>query len=230
MTWVLVTFARDGAARYLSHLDTARALQRTFARAQVLLALSRGMRPKPRLSLGLPLPVGAAALSELAIAELAEEQDLRPELLLTRLRAAAPEGITPLAVTEVPERVRLEPRAAVYECCTGLPAAAARAAAAALAAADTVTLDRVTPKGSRTLDLKRYVSRVGVVDDAEAADARVRFTVRHRADGAARPEEVVEVLGRLAGMRSEPGARDLVRLQVEYDGWPNTAGRESEKK
>ena len=33
VTCWLVTFARSGPARYLSHLDTARALQRTFARA-----------------------------------------------------------------------------------------------------------------------------------------------------------------------------------------------------
>ena len=70
MTWWLLTFARRGPARYLSHLDTSRAMQRTFARAGVPLALTQGMRPKPRLSLPLPLPVGAAGCEELAVVEL----------------------------------------------------------------------------------------------------------------------------------------------------------------
>ncbi len=50
-----------------------RVMQRTFARAGIELALSQGMRPKPRLSLPLPLPTGAAALDELAVVEVAEE-------------------------------------------------------------------------------------------------------------------------------------------------------------
>ena len=43
MSWWLVGFARRGPARYLSHLDTARTVQRTFARAGVPIALSHGM-------------------------------------------------------------------------------------------------------------------------------------------------------------------------------------------
>jgi uncharacterized protein (DUF2344 family) len=45
VTWWLLTFSRGGPATYLSHLDTARAVQRTFARAGVPIALSQGMRP-----------------------------------------------------------------------------------------------------------------------------------------------------------------------------------------
>ena len=72
MTFWLVSFARSGPARYLSHLDTSRVVQRTFARAGVPIALSQGMRPKPRLSLPLPLPVGAAGADELAVVEVPE--------------------------------------------------------------------------------------------------------------------------------------------------------------
>ena len=72
MTYWLLTFARGGSASYLSHLDTVRAWRRTFARAGVDLCLSQGMRPKPRLALGLPLPVGAAAVEELLVAEVTD--------------------------------------------------------------------------------------------------------------------------------------------------------------
>ena len=72
MSWWLIRFSRSGPARYLSHLDTSRVVQRTFARAGVPIALSQGMRPKPRISLPLPLPVGAAGADELATVEVPE--------------------------------------------------------------------------------------------------------------------------------------------------------------
>ena len=231
MTWAILTFARLGAPRYLSHLDTARALHRTFARAGIDLALSRGMRPKSRLSLGLPLPVGAAGLRELAAVELGEGQETEPAELLRRLRTVSAEGLVPLAVEVSERRVRLDPVLAVYECRSGLALAEARAAAEAFAAAPSVLVERLTPKAARSVDLKRYVARVEVVtDDAAQTETRVRFAVRHRSDGAARPEEIVNALAGLAGVQAKPGARDLVRMSVEYDGWPQAAaGRESEQ-
>ena len=41
-----------------------------------------------------------------------------------------------------------------------------------------VTVERVSPKGRRTLDLKRYVSDLAV--EAVAGGAAVTFVVRHR--------------------------------------------------
>jgi radical SAM-linked protein len=226
MTWVLLHFRRDGAARYLSHLDTARALRRTFARAGIQLALSQGMRPKVRLSLGLPLPVGAAGAHELAAAELAAGQSAAADELLGRLRAAAPEGIAPLAVELSERRLRLDPVAAEYECLVPVPAVKLAAAAEEFSEAAAVLVERVLPTGSRTIDLKRFVSAVSVAP--AQGGASLRFTVRHRADGAARPGEVVRDVLRRVG--SEDVAPLVRRLNVVYDGLPAGAyGRESER-
>jgi radical SAM-linked protein len=81
MSWWLVSFSRSGPARYLSHLDTSRVVQRTFARAGVPIALSQGMRPKPRISLPLPLPVGAAGADELATVEVPRDVDATADVL-----------------------------------------------------------------------------------------------------------------------------------------------------
>lgn len=226
MTWLLVHFERRGAARYLSHLDTARALRRTFARAGLQLALSEGMRPKPRLSLGLPLPVGVAGLDQLATAELADCETRRPQEILARLRNAAPEGLAPLAVEMSQRRVRLEAVEAEYECLVAVDATALAAAAADYGCRDTVPVERVSPKGRRTVDLKRFVADVRV--GATPAGAVLGFSVRHRADGAARPDEVVREIVRLAGCHD---AVPLVtRLRVVYDGLPvGGSGRESER-
>ena len=125
MSWWLLSFGRDGAARYISHLDTMRVVQRTFARAGIEIALSQGMRPKPRLSLPLPLPTGAAALDELAVVEVAEETqtaDLADRL--QALRRAAAEGFSFERVTLVEERPRPQAAAAVYQCRVRAPRAA----------------------------------------------------------------------------------------------------------
>ena len=225
MTWVLLHFSRLGAARYVSHLDTARALQRTFARAGVQLALSQGMRPKPRLSLGLPLPVGVAGLHELAAAELEPGQMYDPAAMLAKLRTAAPEGVVPLAVEVSEQRLRLEPVSADYQCSLPLDAAEAAVAAADYSQAAAVLVERVSPKGRRSVDLKRSVGTVSVQPAKDGA--LLCFTVRQRTDGAARPDEVVREVARRAG-RPDVVA-EVTRLHVVYNGLPEGAyGRESE--
>ena len=226
MSWLLIHFERRGAARYLSHLDTSRALQRPFARAGIQLALSEGMRPKPRFSLGLPLPVGVAGLDELAVAELAADEPTDPQALLARLATAAPEGLLPLAVEVSGQRVRLEPLVADYECLVAADPAALRAAAEEFALADSVPVERVSPKGRRQVELKRFVA--GVTVEPATEGSALRFSVRHRADGAARPDEVVRELLRRAGR--EDVVPLVTRVNVVYDGLPVGAfGRESER-
>jgi len=210
VSWHLVWFARSGAARYLSHLDTARALQRTFGRAAVPIALSRGMRPKPRLSLVLPLPVGAAALRELAVVELAEPAEVDDRLV--RLRAAAPEGIGIDALEPAAARPRPVAVSADYECEL---AASPELLAPALAWFDEqehVATERTSPKGTKSVDLRHYVSRASVKRSQRGS--RLGFTVRYESSGAARPEEFVRLLAVRAG--ADPVMRDLVRTRVAY--------------
>lgn len=216
MTWWLLTFARGGSARYLSHLDTARALQRTFARASVPIAMSEGMRPKPRLSLPLPLPVGAAGREEIAVVEVAEGSP-GSAAALRALRAAAPPGLKPEAITVVGERhPRPQPYEAAYSCLVGGDAGAILVAVERYGGTGSAPYERVSPKGRRRLDLKVYV----VSADAEPAGdgACVRFTVRHRPDGAARPQEFIDLVAGWAGV--EPVMRGLERRRITWQSMP----------
>jgi radical SAM-linked protein len=217
MSWWLVSFARGGPARYISHLDTMRVVQRTFARAGIELALSQGMRPKPRLSLPLPLPTGAAGLDELAVVEVAEET--AAELLgahLRALRAAAADGLTieRLVVTE--ERPRPQATAAAYECRLGAPCAAVDEALVGFVAEPHVRVLRESPKGRRTIELKEYVCELA----ASPCDAgtKLAFTLRYGPGGSARVDEVVAALAARLGI--EPVVLDLTRLRVTWKGLP----------
>jgi radical SAM-linked protein len=207
-----VEFAREGPARYLSHLDTARALQRTFARAGLELDLTCGMRPKPRLAVGLPLPVGAVGLSELAVADVrCADGRSSSSQALDALRAAVPPGLRVLAFEATERHLRLRPRLAIYEWRVDVAAAALAAAAARYASAATVPWVRRSPKGERRLDLRRYVDEVAVdpVGEDPCQCASVRFAVSILADGAARP---AEVLAQLLAWSSDERLQGLGRL------------------
>jgi len=209
-TW-LVSFARRGPARYLSHLDTLRAVQRTFARAGVPLELSEGMRPKPRLSLPLPLPVGAAAEDELAVARVG---DSAPEARrgLAALRAAAPAGLEVSALRESPRRVRPQPLRARYRCEVRGDAAAVAAAARGIEEGGPAHVVRRGPKGTKTVDLRESVGDVSC--RALPGGARLEFEVRYDAGAAARPQEVVEFIADTAGI--EPVLHRLRRVEVVF--------------
>lgn len=218
MTWWLLSFSRRGPSRYLSHLDTSRAMQRTFARAGVPLALSQGMRPKQRLSLPLPLPVGAAGCEELAVVEVPEDVTAGAATL-RRLRAAAPPGLEPAAVAVIGEQ---HPRPQVveahYACVLDGDAGALVAAVERYRQEESVDVERVSPKGRRTLDLKEYVAEAAAEAGPHGDGARVRFTVRHRADGAARPQEFIDLIAAWAGV--DPAMRDLQRVRIVWKGLP----------
>lgn len=217
MNWWLITFARDGGARYLSHLDTARAWQRTFARAGIGLALTEGMRPKPRLSLGLPLPVGAAAVDELLWAAVADDVALEPAAALAALAAAAPEGIRPASLRPVGCRPHAVPVLASYECEMTVAPQRLQTALDWFASLREAPYERISPKGRKQLDLKAFI------DDPWQAPAlvgsRLGFSVRHRRDGAARPQEFVDLLATRLGVESV--MRALVRTRVAYEDLPD---------
>lgn len=60
-----IRFAKLGRAAFLGHLDLVRLLARSFRRADLPLAVTRGFSPKPRVSFGPALGLGVPSLGEL---------------------------------------------------------------------------------------------------------------------------------------------------------------------
>jgi radical SAM-linked protein len=87
----LVTFRKDGPARFLSHLDLQATLEYGMRRAGLPLELSEGFNPRARYSLVAALPLGYVGERELL--ELTLREDLKPEELSSRLQDALPGGI-----------------------------------------------------------------------------------------------------------------------------------------
>ena len=92
-----------GKIRFVSHRDMAGIWERAMRRAGVPVAMSSGFTPRPRLSFGLALPVGAESLAEYVDVELrpgaAYDADER-RALARSLTDALPTGASIVVVDE----------------------------------------------------------------------------------------------------------------------------------
>lgn len=103
-----IRFAKVGRAAFLGHLDLVRLLSRSFRRADLPLAMTRGFSPKPRISFGPALGLGVPSLGELMDIDLehvvpgvkswdvhddSARVELSPDEVRDRLAAVCPPGI-----------------------------------------------------------------------------------------------------------------------------------------
>ena len=82
-----VTFCKQGRLALLSHLEVARALERSVRRAALPFAISQGFSPHMKIAFGAALPVGVGGLHE--IFDLQLVRYIAPEQVLEALQAAS---------------------------------------------------------------------------------------------------------------------------------------------
>lgn len=92
-------YKKEGIAKYISHLDFLRAINRAFRRAEIKVAHSQGFNPHPLLSFALPLALGITSECEAFEAAL-EETTQSEEEILTKLNSVLPDGIVITSVTK----------------------------------------------------------------------------------------------------------------------------------
>jgi radical SAM-linked protein len=86
-----IVYAKTSIIRFTSHLDILRVWERTFRRAQLPLAFTQGFNPRPRINLGLALPLGFTSECELMDIWLVEE--IETNNLLRHIQDALPPGL-----------------------------------------------------------------------------------------------------------------------------------------
>jgi radical SAM-linked protein len=94
-----ITFAKGGPLQYTSHLDLARAWERSLRRGGMGLAYSGGFNPRPRLQLAAALPLGHTGEAELLDVWL--EQSIRTVDFVRALVPVLPKGLTMREVRQV---------------------------------------------------------------------------------------------------------------------------------
>lgn len=88
-----ILFHKTGIAKYISHLDLMRTMQRCFIRAGVSIKHTEGFNPHPYMAFALPLSVGCESVCELMDFELTDDTE-QLDALPEKLTQALPEGIT----------------------------------------------------------------------------------------------------------------------------------------
>lgn len=94
-----ILFGKMGPARYISHLDLARTLERALNRARIPLAYTQGYNKRPRMQMASALPLGYTSECELADIWLVESVD--PLEVKARLKEKMSPGIHVREVREV---------------------------------------------------------------------------------------------------------------------------------
>jgi radical SAM family uncharacterized protein/radical SAM-linked protein len=84
-------FSKQGALKFIGHLDFVTLIRRCARRARLPLAYSQGFHPQPLLAFGPPLPLGVTSRTEWLDVEL--ERPLDSSEIVSAWNAQAPEGL-----------------------------------------------------------------------------------------------------------------------------------------
>lgn len=198
--WYLIRFTKTGAARFLSQHDVRRAWERVTRRAGLPLAYSRGFSPKPRLSFGPPLPVGAEGRREymtMALREVRHAAEVQ-----ARLAAAAIPGMAVVEVASAPGR-RVRTTWATYEFTVDPPPADLAARVKRLLAQDAFEIERARDPAGVRRDIRPGVAALAATNGTLRARLRIA------------QDEIVTSRDLALALEIEPTA--TVRIDIELE-------------
>ena len=206
-----VTFAKDGPMQYTSHLDLARAWERSLRRAGVPLAYSGGFNPRPKLQLAAALPLGHTGEAELLDAWLEE-----PVPVADFTRALVPVLPSGLTVGQVRQVMLKEPALQTQVVSAGYrvtvewdePQEKVEARIARVLAA----LELPHERRRRRYDLRPLIECLWL-EGVRGGKVVLGMQLAAREGATARPEAVVETLG-----MGEPFTRYHRRRLMTRDG------------
>ena len=161
-------YRKEGRAKYISHLDLYRTIQRSFQRSRLPIWFTQGFNPHIYLTFALPIALGYEGVEESFDFRLRE--NLPEGEILARLNAAFPEGIT-VTRAAAPQKKAEEIEKAEYTLLfsvENIPAEKLLAEFDAFLAQDAILSEKRTKKGPKQIDLKPDLlsCRTGLSGDA----------------------------------------------------------------
>lgn len=205
-------YAKRGPARFTSHRDFGRALERALRRAEIPMAYSSGFHPHPRISYANASPTGAASEAEYVEIGLSEVCD--PDKVMAALNEVLPTGFEFTAVAEAKRESLTELlQAADWEIVVpGADPELIASAVEQLLALPECTVERMTKNGLRSFDVRAALVSLAVTSEGTVALRSVHQTPL------VRPDDVVQALRRLEpGIPETPPVFNRVRQGVLTD-------------
>ncbi len=211
-----VTYGKTGRLRFLSHLEVARACERTIRRAGLEYAVTQGFNKRMKLAFGPALPVGTAGTAE--VYDVWLKRFVAPDEVLDILRATTPAGLTPVRAHYVGEReasVAAAMTLADYEVVIGHPDRGPGRLAEALGDVVSSGALEIEHKGARKVyDLAVCLPEGARVREEDGRSV-VSLTVRMGAQGSLRPDALVREALLRADMSEQPMSVTRTGLRPE---------------
>lgn len=190
---IRITFSKQGALRYIGHLDLHRLWERAMRRADLPLSYSQGFHPQPKISLAAALPLGFSSRAEVLDMRLNEEINI--EEISTRLGNTLPPDIQVTDVKAVAESLpalQTLTLSAAYDVHLTEPVGGSelKRRVESLMMSEAIIRER----RGKSYDLRPLVELLSVITMADGT-SWLKMTLAAREGATGRPEEVLAVLG-----------------------------------
>ena len=189
---VRITFTKQGALRYIGHLDLHRVWERAMRRADLPISYSQGFHPQPKISLAAALPLGFSSRAEVLDVRLNEE--ILIEEIFTRLKDNLPPDIKVLDVKSVDERLpalQTTVLSAAYDVHLTEPVDGSELKRRVEKIMNAESLIR--ERRGKTYDLRPLIEMLSIITQADGS-TWLKMTLSAREGATGRPEEVLSVL------------------------------------
>lgn len=190
---VRITFTKQGALRYIGHLDLHRVWERAMRRASLPLSYSQGFHPQPKISLAAALPLGFSSRAEVLDVRLNE--NLPTDEIHSRLKDNLPPDIKVTEVKEVNERLpalQTLVLSAAYDVhlTESVDGSELKRRVEELMNAESLIRER----RGKTYDLRPLIELLSIITQADGS-VWLKMTLSAREGATGRPEEVLTALG-----------------------------------
>ncbi|MBE7436496.1 MAG: DUF2344 domain-containing protein [Anaerolineales bacterium] len=190
---VRITFTKQGALRYIGHLDLHRLWERAMRRADLPLAYSQGFHPQPKISLAAALPLGFSSRGEVLDVRLNEEVSV--EDISSRLKDNLPPDINVREIKSVDEwlpALQTQVLSAAYDVRLTEPIDGSELKRKVESVMMTESIIR--ERRGKSYDLRPLIEMMSVITQADGT-AWLKMTLAAREGATGRPEEVLAALG-----------------------------------
>ena len=170
---IIAAFQKNKEISYTSHLDVQRTLQRSFRRAELPLAYSKGFNPHPKLSFATALATGYTSSGEWFEVEL--DRSIEPQTFIERVNSVLPDGMRIVEAFKADDSIDTLSkliRAAKYELTVHFVAPVSEQnvndAVQSIMDTDTVIVDKKTKSGIKAANIRPDILEASVKDVSES--------------------------------------------------------------
>jgi len=182
-----VRFTKTGKMRFLSHHDLMRLFERALRRTGLPLRMTEGYNPHPVIAFPTALGLGIESLDEILEFELTSWT--APRSIEKQLGEQLPEGVAVASAEAFDRKQRSFVNFVEYEAVCPAQGEGVPDRIRAFLALKECPVERVSDKGSKTVEIRQYVMAL----DAESEQIYLRIRITDQ--GTAKPEEVLRAIG-----------------------------------